>query len=249
MIESLDQSVGRILQTLRDAGLDENTLVVFTSDNGGLSGAGHLDVTSNYPLMGGKSFPFEAGMRVPLVMRWPARIKPGSACAERVIGMDFYPTFLDAAGLPLMPRQHADGVSLLPVMSGTGHLPARPLVFHFPHYTHATGPNSVLTEDNWKLIRFYNDSAGRFLLYDLAADPHELKDRSAEQPDKVRAMDDRLSGLLKKMQAQLPVPNPNYDATQPATFTRQSALDMATKKHRIEESQLRSLASPAIDRN
>jgi len=243
MIESLDQSVGRILQTLHETGLDENTLVVFTSDNGGLSSA-----TSNYPLMGGKSFPFEAGMRVPLVMRWPARIKPGSACDERVIGMDFYPTFLDAAGLPVLPRQHADGVSLLPVMSGAGHLAARPLVFHFPHYTHATGPNSVLTEDNWKLIRFYNDSAGRFLLYNLAADPYELKDRSAEQPDKVRAMDDRLSNLLKEMQAQLPVPNPDYDATRPAVLTRQTALDMAGKKRRLEESQLRSLATPSIER-
>lgn len=239
MIESLDQSVGRILQTLRDTGLDDNTLIVFTSDNGGLSA-----VTSNYPLMGGKSFPFEAGMRVPLVMRWPAHIKPGSACAERVIGMDFYPTFLNAAGLPLMPRQHIDGVSLLPVMSGTGHIPARPLVYHFPHYTGNTGPNSVLTEDNWKLIRFYNDSAGRFLLYNLAADPHELKDRSAEQPDKVRAMDDRLSGLLKEMEAQFPVPNPNYNATRRTVFTRKTTLDMAERKRSIEESQLRPLARP-----
>ena len=110
-------------------------------------------------------------------------------------------------GQQLLP--HADGVSLLPVMSGTGHIPARPLVFHFPHYTHATGSNSVLTEDNWKLIRFYNNSAGRFLLYDLAADPHELKDRSAEQPDRVRAMDARLSGLLKEMHVHFPVHNPN----------------------------------------
>jgi arylsulfatase A-like enzyme len=108
---------------------------------------------------------------------------------------------------------------------------------------------NVLTEDDWKLIRFYNDSAGRFLLYDLAADPYELKDRSAEQPDKVRAMDDRLSNLLKEMQAQLPVPNPDYDATRPAVLTRQTALDMAGKKRRLEESQLRSLAAPSIHRN
>ena len=174
--------------------------------------------------------------------------KPGSVCAERVTGMDFYPTFLEAAGLPLMPQQHTDDVSLLPVMSGTGQLAARPLVFHFPHYGYS-GPNSTLVENDWKLIRFYNDSAGRFLLYDLAADPYELKDRSAEQPDKVRAMDARLSGLLKEMQAQLPVPNPNYDATRPAILTRQTALGMAAKKRLLEESQLRSLAAPSIDKN
>ncbi len=245
MIESLDQSVGRVLKTLEDEGVADNTLVVFTSDNGGLAGIGSMHITSNYPLMGGKSFPFEAGMRVPLAMRWPARIKAGTACSERVVGMDFYPTFLEAAGLRLLPDQHRDGLSLLPVMTGTGHLPSRPLVFHFPHYTHATGPNSALIEDNWKLIRFYNDRQGRFLLFNLAADPNELRDISTLEPDKVRTLDAQLTGLLTAMQAKLPEPNPAFDPTKPGVGTRKSTLDLATKERQQRESWLRAIQAPA----
>lgn len=246
MIESLDQSVGRILSALDTAGVADNTLVIFTSDNGGLSGLGSKIITSNYPLMGGKSFPFEAGMRVPLAMRWPARIKPGTACAERVIGMDFYPTFLEAAGLPPMPDQHRDGSSLLPVMTGTGHLPARPLVFHFPHYTHATGPNSALIEDNWKLIRFYNDRQGRFLLFNLDDDPYELHDLSASNPDKVRTLDAELTGLLTDMKAKLPEPNPVFDPTKPGVGTLQSTLGLAAKERQQRESWLRADATAPV---
>lgn len=224
MIASLDQSVGRILQVLEQEGLSDSTLVVFTSDNGGLASS-----TSNYPLMGGKSFPFEAGMRVPLVIRWPAAVKPGTTCAQRVIGMDFYPTFLAAAGLPLRPSQCADGVSLLPVLSGRGTLPERPLVFHFPHYSHATGPNSVLVEKDWKLIRFGNDEAGRYLLYNLAEDPFEQRDLSAAHADKARALDERLTQLLADMKAQLPRKNPAYDPESRQLMNRKHTLELANK--------------------
>jgi len=227
MVESLDQSVGRIMESLEQEGLTENTMVVFTSDNGGLTPKN----TSNYPLMGGKSFPFEAGMRVPLVIRWPAVIKPGTSCGQRVIGMDFYPTFLAATGLPLMPQQHADGVSLLPVLSGSGKLPERPLVFHFPHYTHATGPNSVLVENDWKLIRFYNDEAGRHLLYNLAEDPFEQQDLSSSMPDKARSLDEHLTQLLAGMGAQLPVKNPAFDSQAKKLINRKFTLDLATKEY------------------
>jgi arylsulfatase A-like enzyme len=236
MVESLDQSVGRIMRTLEQEGLVENTMIVFTSDNGGLT----IKNTSNFPLMGGKSFPFEAGMRVPLVMRWPAVVKPGTSCEQRVIGMDFYPTFLAAAGLPLMPQQHTDGVSLMPVLSGSGRLPERPLVFHFPHYTHATGPNSVLVEHDWKLIRFYNDEAGRFLLYHLAEDPFEQHDLSATMPDKARALDERLTQLLAEMKAQMPRQNPAFDPKTKRLMNRRFTLDLATKEREAHAARIKA---------
>lgn len=239
MIESLDQSVGRILKALEEDGLVDYTLVVFTSDNGGLT----LKNTSNYPLMGGKSFPFEAGMRVPLAIRWPAVVKPGTSCDERVIGMDFYPTFLAAAGLPMRPQQHVDGVSLLPLMAGSGKLPERPLVFHFPHYTHATGPNSGLVENDWKLIRFYNDETGRFLLYNLAEDPFEQHDLSAAMPDKANALDDRLTQLLAGMDAKLPVKNPAFEPKAKRLFNRQFTLDLATKERQAHAAHLQAAGS------
>lgn len=235
MIESLDQSVGRIMTALEEDGLAENTLIVFTSDNGGLT----LRNTSNYPLMGGKSFPFEAGMRVPLAIRWPRVIKPGTSCAVRVTGMDFYPTFLAAAGLPLQPQQHTDGVSLLPVLTDDGKWPNRPLVFHFPHYTHATGPNSVIVERDWKLIRFYNDETGRFLLYNLARDPFEQHDLSAEMPVKVKALDKRLTQLLAGMHAQMPVKNPAFDPKANILLNRQFTLDLANKERQLQASQFK----------
>lgn len=225
MIESLDQSVGRVMQALREAGLEENTLVVFTSDNGG-----HAGVTSNYPLLGGKAGPFEAGIRVPLVVRWPARIKPGSTCDERAVGMDFYPTFLAAAELPLRPAQHVDGINLLPVMTGGGNLPERPLLFHFPHYSGSTGPNSVLIERDWKLIRFYNDATGRHLLFNLKNDPFEQRDLSAALPDKVRSLDERLTQLLAGMKAQMPLPNPYFDPKGKKLSNRQTTLERAERE-------------------
>jgi arylsulfatase A-like enzyme len=236
MVESLDQSVGRVMDALEQEGLTENTMVVFTSDNGGLT----PENTSNYPLMGGKSFPFEAGVRVPLVIRWPAVIKPGTSCQQRVIGMDFYPTFLAAAGLPLMPRQHTDGVSLLPLLSGSGELPERPLVFHFPHYTHATGPNTVLIENDWKLIWFYNDETGRYLLYNLAEDPFEQHDLSAALPDRVRTLDERLSRLLDDMKAQMPRKNPTYDPEAKQLMNRGFTLNLATKERKGHAAQIKA---------
>jgi arylsulfatase A-like enzyme len=235
MVESLDQSVGRIMEALEQEGLTENTIVVFTSDNGGLT----LKNTSNYPLMGGKSFPFEAGMRVPLVIRWPSVIKPGTSCEQRVIGMDFYPTFLAAAGLPLMPQQHADGVSLLPVLFGGGKLPERPLIFHFPHYTHATGPNSVLVENDWKLIRLYNEDTGRNLLYNLAEDPFEQHDLSAAMPDQARTLDERLTRLLDEMKAQMPQKNPAFDPKAKRLMNRKFTLDLAQKEREAHAARIK----------
>lgn len=238
MVESLDQSVGRVLDALQREGMSENTLIVLTSDNGGLAPL----ATSNYPLMGGKSSPFEGGTRVPLAIRWPSVIKPGTSCLQRVIGMDFYPTFLEVAGLPLMPQQHTDGVSLLPVLAGSGKLAERPLVFHFPHYSGSTGPNSVLIENNWKLIRFYNDETGRCLLYNLAEDPFEQHDLSASAPDRVRARDEQLTRLLGEMKAQMPQKNPAYDPNSKDLSNRESTLKLARQAREVFAERLKGTA-------
>lgn len=204
MVSSVDDSVGRLLEALKKLNLDDNTLVMFTSDNGGLTPR----CTSNYPLMGGKSFPFEAGMKVPFIVRWPGKIKPGLSEA-RVIGMDIYPTMLSAAGQPLRPEQHADGLDLMPLLTQGTPLKPRPLVFHYPHYTHATGPFSSIIEDDWKLIRFYNDEAGANLLYNLAGDPGEQVDQAADRPFKLKKLGSRLDALLMEMKAEMPVVNPD----------------------------------------
>ena len=206
MVESVDESVGRLLQTIRGLGLEKNTMVIFTSDNGGLTPR----ITSNYPLMGGKSFPFEAGMKVPFIVKWPGKIKPGTS-KERIIGMDIYPTMLDAAGVPVRPDQHVDGLSLMPLLSNGETLKKRPIIFHFPHYTHATGPFSSIIDENWKLIRFYNDEEGGYLVYNLEADPEEQHNLADVEVDVREKLSQKLVRLLKEMNAEFPIPNRDYN--------------------------------------
>jgi arylsulfatase A-like enzyme len=154
--------------------------------------------------------------------------------------MDFHPTFLAAAGLPSRPQQHVDGVSLLPVLNAGSKLPERPLVFHFPHYTHATGPNSVLVENDWKLIRFYNDETGRYLLYNLAEDPFEQHDLSAAMPDQARTLDQRLTRLLDDMVAQMPRKNPAFDPKSKRLSNRRATLNLATKEREAHAARIKA---------
>jgi arylsulfatase A-like enzyme len=235
MVESVDESVGLLIETIRELGLEHNTMVIFTSDNGGLT----LKNTSNYPLMGGKSFPFEAGMKVPFIVKWPAKIKPGTT-EQRIIGMDIYPTMLGAAGLPLRPDQHVDGLNLMPLLTKGERLKDRPIIFHFPHYTHATGPFSSIIEDDWKLIRFYNDDQGGYLLYNLAVDPEEqnsLAEKNVKMRDKLLQ---QLEISLKEMKAELPIPNPAYNPdTGVEKMTLKFTKDLAEKERELFEERLR----------
>lgn len=223
MVESVDESVGRVLQTLKELKLEKNTLVIFTSDNGGLTPRN----TSNYPLMGGKSFPFEAGMRVPFIVKWPGKITPGIS-EQRIVGTDIYPTMLSAAGLPLRPEQHVDGIDLMPVLTKNSRLKERPIIFHYPHYTHATGPFSSILSKDWKLIRFYNDSQGAYLLYNLKEDANEQNDLTATHPEKVELLATQLEQSLTAMKAEMPTVNPNY---KPST----KALNLKTTKALAEK--------------
>jgi len=224
LLESVDDSVGTLDAALERLGLKNNTVFIFASDNGGLT----LGPTSNYPLLGGKSFPYEGGTRTPFFIRWPARIKAGSQSDTRVIHMDLYPTMLEMAGLSLRPKQHVDGLSLMPLLTGSGSLPERELFFHFPHPTHATGPYASIISRDWKLIRWYNDTSGAYSLFNLAEDPGELVDLADRLPQRVKELNDRLVQWQRETNAQMPRPNPRFDPSLPPVrdkaFTRRLAM-------------------------
>jgi arylsulfatase A-like enzyme len=208
MVEAMDDAVGMVLDRLDALGLEENTIVVFTSDNGGVS-AGDGKATSNLPLRGGKGRQWEGGIREPYYIKWPGVVSPGSETDVPATGTDFFPTLLEIAGLDPLPEQHVDGVSLVPVLRG-GTLPSRPLYWHYPHYGNQGGePSSILREGNWKLIHYYED--GRNELYHLEQDPGEQNDLAAEQSERTAAMAKRLKEWLDSVGANYPVPNPNYD--------------------------------------
>ncbi len=211
MVEALDTAVGRIMTELREQALADNTLVIFTSDNGGVDADsnGHPQdyYTSNYPLRAGKCWPYEGGVRVPAIVYWPGHVKPGSVSREPVTGVDWMPTICGAAGVSLPSDRPIDGVSLLPLFARSGHLRREGIYWHFPHYQHAT-PNSAVRDGDWKLIRFYE--TGRSELYDLRADIGEELDLAGGRPAKVRALSEMLDRWLKETGARLPIANPRF---------------------------------------
>jgi len=204
MIESVDSCLGRVLDTLEEQGLAGNTLVVFFSDNGGLKG-----VTDNAPLRSGKGFPYEGGIREPLIVRWPGVVAPGSQCQTPVISVDFLPTLLEAAGTAPPADRVIDGVSLMPLLRGTGTLEREALFWHFPHYRYNQEvPFSIVRAGDWKLIRRYEGE--RFELFNLREDLSESDDRSAAEPGRVAELDAMLSDWLARAGARLPKENPSY---------------------------------------
>lgn len=207
MIQSLDENVGRIMDALDRLGLAQNTVVVFTSDNGGLSTA-EGSPTSNSPLRAGKGWPYEGGVREPLIIRGPGVGTPGAVCDVPVISTDYYPTFLELAGLPLRPAQHADGVSLAPLLKG-GTLPERPLFWHYPHYSNQGGaPDGAVRLGDYKLIEWYEDM--RAELFNLKDDVAETRDLATQQPQTVTNLRERLHAWRRSVSADMPTPNPDY---------------------------------------
>jgi arylsulfatase A-like enzyme len=212
MVEDLDRSVGSVLNELDKLGLTDHTLVVFTSDNGGLSTA-EGSPTSNAPLRAGKGWLYEGGIREPLIVRWPGVVKPGASTDVPVITTDFYATFLEAAGLKLMPEQHCDGVSLVSLLR-TGEalapLADRPLFWHYPHYSNqGGGPAGAIRLGDWKLIESLED--GSFELFNLRNDPGEANDvADGRRRGRVVEMSQRLREWRTSVGAKMPKPNPNF---------------------------------------
>jgi arylsulfatase A-like enzyme len=208
MIESLDESIGRILDALDESGQADNTLIVFTSDNGGLA-TSEGSPTCNAPLAEGKGWMYEGGTREPLMVRWPGTIEAGSTCSVPVSSPDFYPTLLELAGLDPIPQQHCDGMSFAPLLRGETSLKRDGIFWHYPHYGNQGGtPGSSVRAGDYKLIEFFDD--GRLELYNLRGDIGEEKNLAEREPEKR----DELHALLKewreKVEAKIPQPNPNW---------------------------------------
>jgi arylsulfatase A-like enzyme len=209
MIESLDENIGKILATLRETGEWENTIVVFTSDNGGLATA-EGSPTCNTPLSEGKGWMYEGGTREPLIMTWPAMIKPGTETPEPVTSPDFYPTLLEAAGIAPIPEQHVDGYSFLPLLRGEEWSRPAPLMWHYPHYGNQGGtPGCSIRDGDYKLIEFFED--GHEELYNLRDDIGEERNLIEEMPGKAAAMRERLHSWQESIMARIPSPNPDYE--------------------------------------
>lgn len=204
LVESVDDSLGTIRAALKRLKLEENTIIVFTSDNGGL-----LNITDNAPYRVGKGSAYEGGVRVPLIIHAPGVTKGNLVETTPAMSIDIYPTVLELAGLTPRPAL-VDGVSLAPLLRA-GTKPARTELFwHYPHY-HPGGatPYSAMRSGDLRLVHFYED--GRDELYNLAQDIGETKDLAASQPAQAKALRTRLDAWLKSVDAQFPTPNPNYD--------------------------------------
>ncbi|MHB0935534.1 MAG: sulfatase [Armatimonadota bacterium] len=209
MMENLDWNIGRLLQAVAEAGQAENTVVIFTSDNGGLA-TSEGSPTCNLPLADGKGWMYEGGTREPLIVKWPGVTAPGSLCATPTTSTDFYPTLLEMAGLPPRPEQHVDGVSFASLLRGEP-FDRGPLFWHYPHYGNQGGtPGSSVRLGDFKLIEFYED--GRLELYNLREDIGETRNLANELPDVTRALHARLIAWRESVEAKIPQPNPEYQA-------------------------------------
>ena len=214
MIESVDMSVGRIMAKLDELGLRDNTVVFFFSDNGGYANA-----TSMVPLRGSKGMLYEGGIRVPMIVRWPGVTRPGGVCEEPVIGIDFYPTMLEMAGVPQPSGHVLDGLSIVPLLRGKGSLNRRAIFWHFPAYLEAynekqwpwrTTPAGAVRQGDWKLIEYFED--GKIELYNLKDDLGEKNDLARTMPDKAEEMHRALVEWRKSVDAPVPAEkNPQYD--------------------------------------
>ena len=209
LVESLDDSVGRVLRALEELHLAERTVVIFTSDNGGLLGGAKNPITSNLGLRAGKGSAYEGGVRVPLIIKWPGVTRPGSICPVPVISADFFPTMLQIAGIKTPRGVTVDGESLVPLL-GQGRGWSRDAIYwHYPHY-HPGGatPYGAIRAGDWRLVEFFED--GHVELYNLRDDPEEKRDLAPTVPGKAMELRQRLQAWRAKVGAQMPTLNPKY---------------------------------------
>ncbi len=216
MVEHVDDMVGRIVDEVDRLGLTDKTMIVFTSDNGGLyrryDYREHADdnVSSLAPLKGEKGALHEGGIRVPLIVKYPPMVKAGTKCAEPTISYDFYPTFVAAAGGKLPKHQTIDGLSMLPLLNNpSARLKRSAIHWHYPHFHHSR-PASAIRERDWKLIE-YLDGSGDVEIYHLAQDLGEKKNLVKERRGKVADLKRKLFGWRTDVIARMPIPNPSYD--------------------------------------
>ena len=224
MVESMDESLGRVLDRLKALELEDNTVVIFFSDNGGMSAANYgypervvhpanLDEafsTSNLPLRGAKGWLYEGGIREPMIIKWPGKGDRGTLCDVPVISTDFYPSILEMAGLPLQPDQHRDGVSVAPLLKGKKKLQREALYWHFPHYSNhgMQSPGGAVRVGDYKLLEYYEN--GTVQLFNLKDDIGEQDDLSRSQPERTAKLRGMLHAWRTDVSAQMMPPNPDY---------------------------------------
>ena len=225
MVESMDENVGRLLKCLDEMGVSDRTVVVFTSDNGGVS-----TISRQTPLRAGKGSYFEGGIRVPMIVRWPGRIEPATVCDQPAINIDFMPTFAEIAGVKIPDQKQADGQSLVSLFAdANAKLPKRSLFWHFPIYLQTNGkqksecathdrwfrtrPGSVIRTGKWKLHEYFED--GRLELYDLESDISETMNLAKDQPEVAQRLHDELKNWRKRTAAPVPKKlNPDFEEDQ-----------------------------------
>ena len=224
MVESVDESLGRLLARLKALKLDDNTIVILFSDNGGMS-AGNLGnpkrviaadkldrafSTSNLPLRGAKGWLYEGGIREPLIVHWPGQGGRGKVSDVPVISTDFYPTILEMVGLPLLLEQHADGVSIAPLVRGDGDLDREAIYWHFPHYSNhgMQSPGGAVRAGDYKLLEYFENNTVQ--LFNLKDDIGEQNDLARVEPDKVAELRTMLHDWRKDVYARMMTPNPDY---------------------------------------
>jgi arylsulfatase A-like enzyme len=243
MIDSMDQSVGRIMEALDELKIADNTVVVFFSDNGGYG-----PVTSMAPLKGAKGMLYEGGIREPMIVRWPAKVKPKSTCDTPVIGIDFFPTFLDIAGIAKPKDKILDGVSILPLLTSKGDLKREAIFWHFPAYLQKSGseasghgglkgakkafrttPASAVRQGDYKLIEFFEDN--ELELYNLKDDIGETTNLAKANPEKTKELHQLLKNWRKNINAPVPTEkNPKYNPDKPPT-TKAAKKQKKSKNH------------------
>ena len=215
MVESFDQSLGRIRKTLDELGIAGETILIVTSDNGGLryEGRSKNPVTDNSPLRAGKGHLYEGGIREPLLINWPGVTRPGTVIDTPVSSVDFLPTIMEMAGVAAPGRDAVDGLSLTGELRGRARLRERPLFWHYPHYSNQGGePGGAVRLGNWKLIEFYDEK--RLELFNLAQDQAETRNLVNLEPERAKNLHRLLDDWRRDVEASMPVPNPAYD---PAT--------------------------------
>jgi arylsulfatase A len=203
MIESVDRATGRIMAVLDELNLSRRTTVIFTSDNGGLQDIS----TDNAPLRAGKGYPYEGGIRVPLIIRWPEVVSPGTICRVPASSVDIFPTILQAAGIRLPFERTIDGESLVPLLEQSGELKRKAIFWHFPHYRGDVVPYSIVRRGDWKLIKRYEGPP--YELFNLREDLGEKSDLSSSRPEVLRELAGLLEDWLKDTGAKLPREDPD----------------------------------------
>lgn len=218
MVEATDESLLRIRAKLKELGLEENTIIIFTADNGGMSasnqyrGIHHSRETmnsqfagSNLPLRGSKGWNYEGGIRVPLIVHWPGKIKANSTSQAIVTGTDYYPTLLEMLNLPALPEQHIDGKSFVPALKSEAY-DRGPIYWHFPHYSNHgfQSPGGAIRFGRYKLLEYYEN--GTIQLFDLETDIGEQKDLANSQPEIAEQLKQMLHDWRASVDANMPYP-------------------------------------------